>query len=67
MQTRRPRTPEPITADVPTTTALAEVHRRLSSIHYTLAAGDGDTGPRALEKLDALLREIDDALTQAGR
>lgn len=65
MQTRRPRTTEPITADVPTITALADVHRRLSSIHYTLAAGSGDTVPRALEKLNTLLREIDDALTVA--
>ena len=62
MQTRRPHEAAPITTDVPTTDALAEVHRRLSSIHYTLATGEGDVIPRALDKVNALLREIDKAL-----
>ena len=58
-----------LTADVPTIAALSEIHRRLVSIHHGLAAGDDSDDeviPRALDKLDALLREIDDALTQSG-
>ncbi len=65
-QTRRPSLDTPITADVPTTAALTEVHRRLVSIHHGLATGDAEVIPRALNKLDTLLREIDDALTRAG-
>ena len=64
MQTRRSHVPTPITADVPTTAALMEIHRRLSSIHHGLAVGDGDVVPLALDKLDALLREIDDAVSK---
>jgi hypothetical protein len=62
MQTGRTPKATPITTDVSARDALAEVHRRLSSIHYTLAAGDGDVTTRALDKIDALLREIDAAL-----
>ena len=69
MRTRRPSLNKPITADVPTTAALSEIHRRLVSIHHGLATGDANDDeviPRALDKLDALLREIDDALTRVG-
>jgi hypothetical protein len=69
MQTRRPSLNKPITADVPTTAVLGEIHRRLVSIHHGLATGDASDDeviPRALTKLDTLLSEIDDALTQAG-
>ena len=67
MPTRPAPEVAPITADVPTAVALAEIHRRLGSIHYTLAAGEGDIVPRALDKLDALLREIDGALAATER
>jgi hypothetical protein len=57
-----------LTDDVPTSAALSEIHHRLVSIHHGLATGDAsdEVIPRTLNKLDTLLREIDEALTRAG-
>lgn len=62
MKTKRPSLNRPISAEMTTAEALDELYRRLVSVHYGLATGDGEVIARALRKLNALMWEIDEAL-----